>query len=181
MTAFSETKQMSEATLKDFYEYLIGLVQQSVATYLTQEKIQFDTEQLPIDLRFSAQSNFGDYSMPVMSWAGKKKLGRPPLQIAEAMATILRDIRTPAIQEITVTKPGYLNFLLNRPQVGKTIIERVIETGPDFGRDDVGIGTKVVVEHTAINSNKAAHVGHLRNSCTGDTVVRMLRSQGYAK
>jgi arginyl-tRNA synthetase len=37
----------------------------------------------------------------------------------------------------------------------------------------------VVVEHTAINSNKAAHVGHLRNACIGDTVVRMLRSQGY--
>jgi arginyl-tRNA synthetase len=43
----------------------------------------------------------------------------------------------------------------------------------------VGVGTKVVIEHTAINSNKAAHVGHLRNSCVGDTVVRMLRSQGY--
>jgi arginyl-tRNA synthetase len=55
-----------------------------------------------------------------------------------------------------------------------------LEAGADFGQQDRGVGTKVIVEHTAINSNKAAHVGHLRNSCLGDTVVRMLRSQGYS-
>jgi arginyl-tRNA synthetase len=43
----------------------------------------------------------------------------------------------------------------------------------------VGAGTKVIVEHTNINSNKAAHVGHIRNASIGDTVVRMLRTQGY--
>ncbi|MBO0782635.1 MAG: hypothetical protein J2P37_27795, partial [Ktedonobacteraceae bacterium] len=64
---------MSEdATPKDFYDYLTGLVKQAVATYLQQEQIDFDIEQLPIDLRFSAQSSFGDYSMPVMAWASKK-------------------------------------------------------------------------------------------------------------
>ncbi|GER85987.1 arginine--tRNA ligase [Dictyobacter vulcani] len=63
--------------------------------------------------------------------------------------------------------------------VGQGIIERVLEAGPDYGQHEVSIGTKVIVEHTNINSNKAAHVGHLRNSCIGDTVVRMLRSQGY--
>src|SRR5947209_19908356 len=118
--------------------------------------------------------------MPVMSWAGKNKLGRPPVEIAEAVASILRDMAIPAMQEITVTKPGYINFRLNRQEIGKDIIERVLEAGPDFGQYDVGVGTKVIVEHTAINSNKAAHVGHLRNSCLGDTVVRMLRSQGYS-
>src|SRR5205807_10037051 len=80
---------------------------------------------------------------------------------------------------ITVTKPGFLNFRLNRAVTGKVIIEHVLEEGADFGHNDLGVGTKVVVEHTAINSNKAAHVGHLRNACIGDTVVRMSRSQGY--
>jgi arginyl-tRNA synthetase len=58
-------------------------------------------------------------------------------------------------------------------------MERVLEAGPDFGQNGVGTGIKTIVEHTNINSNKAAHVGHLRNACIGDTVVRMLRSQGY--
>ncbi len=164
---------------KDIYEYLTNLVKQAALEYLAQESIDFDVEQLPVDMRFSAQASFGDYSMPVMSWAGKNKLGRPPMVIAETLATLLRGMNLPGIQEITVTKPGYLNFLLNRSALGRDIIERVIEEGPDFGQNEIGVGTKVVVEHTAVNSNKAAHVGHLRNSCLGDTVVRMLRSQGY--
>ncbi len=180
MQEFPRRIPMSEAAPKDFQEYLTTLIKQAVQTYLAHEQQSLDVEQLPIDLRFSAQASFGDYSMPVMSWAGKNKLGRPPLQIAEAVASILRDMAIPGMREITVTKPGYINFRLNRPEIGKDIIERVLEAGPDFGQYGMGIGTKVIVEHTAINSNKAAHVGHLRNSCLGDTVVRMLRSQGYS-
>jgi len=179
MTTTSETLHMAETTPGDLYEYLTTLIKQAVSTYLVQEQIDFDIEQLPIDLRFSAQASFGDYSMPVMPWGGKQKLARKPLPLAEALATILRDMRTPAIQEITVTAPGFLNFRLNRPYIGQSIIERVIHNGADYGQSDTGVGTKIVVEHTNIDSNKAAHVGHLRNSCIGDTVVRMLRSQGY--
>ena len=90
MTVISEAEQMAEAAPKDLHEYLVTLVKQAASIYLTQEKIDFDVEQLPIDLRFSAQASFGDYSMPVMSWAGKKKLvahqwqSRRPWQPASA-------------------------------------------------------------------------------------------------
>ena len=170
---------MAEATPRDLHEYLTTFIKQALSTYLAQEQIDFAIEQLPIDLRFSAQASFGDYSMPVMPWGGKNKLARKPLSLAEALATILRNMQIPAIQEITVTAPGFLNFRLNRPFIGQVIIERVLDAGADFGQNDTGVGTKIVVEHTNINSNKAAHVGHLRNSCIGDSVVRMLRSQGY--
>ncbi len=179
MTIVNEAHFMTEPLPQDFQEYLTTRIKDAVKTYLEHEHITFDVHQLPIDLRFSAQASFGDYSMPVMPWAGKNKLGRPPLQIAEALKAILTDMRISEIQEITVTKPGFLNVRLSRAEVGKTIIERILDAGPDFGRSDIGLGTKVVVEHTAINTNKAAHVGHLRNSCIGDTVVRMLRSQSY--
>ena len=179
MTTTRETEQMAEATPRDLHEYLTIFIKQAIVTYLSQEQIDFDAEQLEIDLRFSAQASFGDYSMPVMKWASKNRLGRPPLAIAEALATVLRDMQIPGIEEITVTKPGYLNFRLNRPFIGQVIIERVLDAGADFGQNDAGIGTKVLIEHTNINSNKAAHVGHLRNASIGDTVVRMLRSQGY--
>ncbi len=178
MTVTSEAQHMSESAYKDFHEYLTALIKQATSLYLAQEHIALDIEQLPMDLRFSAQSSFGDYSMPIMSWAGKNKLGRPLPQIAEALITNLHDMRASAIAEITFTR-GFINFRLNRAEVAKTIIERVLEAGPDFGQNEIGVGTKVIVEHTNINSNKAAHVGHLRNSCLGDTVVRMLRSQGF--
>ena len=179
MTASSKAQLMAKSSATDIHEYLTTLIKQATNTYLAREQLHFNSEELPIDLRFSAQSSFGDYSMPVMPWAGKNKLGRPPLSIAEALAEALREMHDPAVDEITVTKPGFLNFRLNRPELGKVIIERVLDAGADFGHNDTGIGTKVIVEHTAINSNKAAHVGHLRNSCLGDTTVRMLRSQGY--
>ena len=170
---------MAESTPRDLHEYITTFIKQALTSYLDQQQLTIDIEQLPIDLRFSAQASFGDYSMPVMPWAGKNKLGRPPLVIAEALATILREMALPAIAEITVTKPGFLNFRLNRPLIGQVIIERVLDAGADFGQNEVGLGTKIVVEHTNINSNKAAHVGHLRNACIGDTVIRMLRTQGY--
>src|SRR2546428_7433635 len=179
MTTTSQVQHMTESTPRDLHEYLTTFIKQAIVTYLTQEQIEFDVEQLPIDLRFSAQASLGDYSMPVMSWASKNKLAGPPLLIAEALATVLREMHIPGIAEITVTKPGYVNFRLNRPFIGQAIIERVLDAGADFGQNDTGIGTKVLIEHTNINSNKAAHVGHLRNACIGDTVVRMLRSQGY--
>jgi arginyl-tRNA synthetase len=179
MTTTSEALHMATTTPRDLYEYLTAFIKQAVSTYLVQEQIDIDIEQLPIDLRFSAQASFGDFSMPVMPWGSKNKLARKPLPLAEALAAILREMQVPAIQEITVTAPGFLNFRLNQPFIGQIIIERVLDAGADFGQSDTGIGTKIVVEHTNINSNKAAHVGHLRNSCIGDTIVRMLRSQGY--
>src|SRR5690348_10742464 len=179
MIVSSKAEPMMKPSASDIYDYLLILIKQATTSYLIGEHISLDIEELPFDLRFSAQSIFGDYSMPVMPWASKNKLGRPPLSIAEQLADALRQIHDPIIDEITVTKPGFLNFRLHRPTVGKAIIEHVLEKGADFGHNDIGAHTKVIVEHTAINTNKAAHVGHLRNSCLGDTVVRMLRSQAY--
>src|SRR5579884_3942363 len=109
---------------RDLHEYLTKLIKEAAASYLTQEKLEIGVEQLPIKLDFSAQASFGDYSMPVMAWASKKLLGRPPVAIAEGLANILREMQNPIIEEITVTKPGYLNFRLNRPVAGQSIIER---------------------------------------------------------
>ncbi len=179
MTISNEIPSVTHAEPQDIQAYLTGLIGEAAKSYLAQEGLSLEIEQLPIDLRFSAQVSFGDYSMPVMAWSAKNKLARPPMVIAEALANLLRDTHNPLIDEITVTKPGFLNFRLNHPVAGRSIIEQVLQAGADFGQNATGQGTKVVVEHTAINSNKAAHVGHLRNSCIGDTVVRMLRSQGY--
>src|SRR5438552_10245940 len=121
MTTTSEAIHMAEATPRDLHEYLTTFIKQALVTYLAQEQIDFDVEQLPIDLRFSAQASFGDYSMPVMKWTGKHMLNRPgnPLPIAEGLAAILRDMQIPAIAEITVTRPGFVNFRLNRPFIAQ--------------------------------------------------------------
>jgi arginyl-tRNA synthetase len=172
------TEQANPAA-QDLHDYLVGLVEEATATYLAREQVSLDLAALPIDLRISAQASFGDYSMPVMAWAAKNKLARPPLAIAEALAELLRGKRIPVLADVTATRPGYVNFHLDRSAAGSAIIARALAGGAAFGAGTVGQGVKVVVEHTNINSNKAAHVGHLRNACLGDTVVRLLRAQGY--
>ncbi|HEY1354182.1 MAG TPA: arginine--tRNA ligase [Ktedonobacteraceae bacterium] len=180
MTIPNEMPSAARAEPQDIQADLREQIQAATQRYLVQEGLTLGSELLPIDLQFSAQASFGDYSMPVMAWSAKNRLARPPMVIAEALSELLRGSGSLLIAEITVTRPGFLNFRLHHPAAGRSIIERIGEAGAGFGHTTTGQGSRVVVEHTAINSNKAAHVGHLRNSCIGDTVVRMLRSQGYA-
>src|SRR5579871_1957844 len=107
MSIRSQEQETMYATPEDLHDYLVSLVKQATAAYLAQEHKEIDSELLHIDLRFSAQASFGDYSVPLMKWAGKDKLGRPPLVIAKGIAEILSTMKTPGIAEITVTPPGY--------------------------------------------------------------------------
>lgn len=168
-----------DAAPQDFITQLTALLKQAVASYIRDEGLAVEADALPFDVRPSAQASFGDYGIPAMPWSAKTRLGRPPMVIAEALATRLRAMEHPIIREVTVAAPGFLNIALDRPQSGAEIIARVQDAGDKFGQNQLGAGTKIVIEHTNINSNKAAHVGHLRNSCIGDTVARALRSQGY--
>src|SRR6516162_6865244 len=99
MIVSSKAELMMKPSASDIYDYLLTLIKQATKSYLIREPISLDIEELPFDVRFSAQSSFGDYSMPVMPWAGKNKVGRPPLSIAEALAGVLREMNDPAIDE----------------------------------------------------------------------------------
>ncbi len=168
-----------DAAPQDFIAQFTALLKQAAASYIRDEGLPVEVDTLPFDVRPTTQASFGDYGMPAMPWSAKTRLGRPPMVIAEALATRLRAMEHPFIREVSVIAPGFLNITLDRPKVGAEIIARVREAGATFGQSQVGAGIKVVIEHTNINSNKAAHVGHLRNSCIGDTIARALRSQGY--
>jgi arginyl-tRNA synthetase len=75
------------------------------------------------------------------------------------------------IAEMTVTPPGYLNVRIDRPWMAAALVSDHKEPG------EIPAG-KILVEHTSINPNKAAHIGHLRNAVLGDTFVRLLRYAG---
>ena len=79
--------------------------------------------------------------------------------------------KIPGGARIGATPNGYLNFYLERPDFLRARVRGQVEP-------ERGAATKTVVEHTAINPNKAAHIGHLRNAALGDTLVRALRDRG---
>ncbi|HUP48428.1 MAG TPA: arginine--tRNA ligase, partial [Thermoanaerobaculia bacterium] len=111
----------------------------------------------------------GDLATPLCLELAKV-LERKPREIAEVLA---KDMVLPMfVQSVSVEGAGYLNFRFDRGAFTAAHIRTVMEPG----RRD---GERVIVEHTNINPNKAAHIGHLRNAVLGDTLVRLLRWLGH--
>jgi arginyl-tRNA synthetase len=109
----------------------------------------------------------GDFAIPVFPFA--KPLRSAPLKIAEAIRTEIGPIE--GIAEMQVAPPGYLNVKADRTWLAVALAsDQKAPTAASTG--------KILVEHSSINPNKAAHIGHLRNAILGDTFVRLLRYAG---
>jgi arginyl-tRNA synthetase len=109
----------------------------------------------------------GEFAIPVFPFA--KPLRTAPLKIAEAIRAELGSAE--GIAELQVAPPGYLNVKVDRAWMAAAL---AADRKPPA---DIPTG-KILVEHTSINPNKAAHIGHLRNAILGDTFVRLLRYAG---
>jgi arginyl-tRNA synthetase len=107
----------------------------------------------------------GEYAMP-LAFELAKKLRKAPRKIAEEIVHGIAPI--PGFDKLEVAGAGYINARVRRGEVAAALAsDQKLQT-------DVPIG-KVLVEHSSINPNKAAHIGHLRNAILGDTFVRLLR------
>ncbi len=99
-----------------------------------------------------------------------KRLKRAPRQIAQEVVAEIGTV--PGVARWEVAGGGYVNAYLDRSKFFSALLE------PQEAAARSADGRKTIVEHTAINPNKAAHIGHLRNSVLGDTFVRILRAAG---
>jgi len=106
----------------------------------------------------------GEYAFPVFELA--KKLRKPPRKIAEEMLTGIGQIT--GFDKLEAAGAGYINAKVNRGELAAALVadQRPPHATPPG---------KILVEHSSINPNKAAHIGHLRNAILGDTFVRLLR------
>ena len=102
-----------------------------------------------------------------------KQLRQAPRKIAEQLAPRLLPL--PGVERVSIAGAGYLNFHLDRAQIASALFK--LRASPPAPRSDGH--TKILVEHTSINPNKAAHIGHLRNAVLGDAFVRLLRYRGH--
>ncbi len=131
----------------------------------------WDIETPEIILNQTPKVEFGELATPLCLGLAKK-LKKSPRAIAEELAPRLQ---VDGIQRVEVAGPGYINFFLDRPET----LRRSMDEFPAGRFDGLGhSGGKVIVEHTNINPNKAAHIGHLRNAVIGDTFVRILQFAG---
>jgi len=112
--------------------------------------------------------SLGDLASPV-AFDLARSLRRAPRAIAEEIARVVS--LPPGVERTRVEGGGYVNFFLERGAFVAALLE-----APPAATARAG---KVVVEHTNINPNKAAHIGHLRNALLGDVLVRALRFLGH--
>ena len=111
----------------------------------------------------------GDLATPLCLELAKL-LKRKPREIAERMVD---GLALPMfVQSVTVEGAGYLNFRFDRGGFTAAHIRSVMAPGTPTGE-------RVIVEHTNINPNKSAHIGHLRNAVLGDTYVRCMKWLGH--
>jgi len=122
------------------------------------------------------RTELGDLAFPIafeLAKQIKQKSGekRAPRPIAEALKPALE--RVEEVARVDVAGAGYLNIFFDR---GKLISE--LQSKPEAQEEAATEARKLMVEHTSINPNKAAHIGHVRNAVLGDTFVRILQAEG---
>ena len=136
---------------------------------------QFGVELETIVAETPPKTELGDVAFPVAfelvkqikQATGEKK---NPREIAETLKSALETIDL--VGKVEVAGAGYLNVFFDR---ARFVVENApAEPLPNSGKD----GVKVCVEHTSVNPNKAAHIGHVRNSVLGDTFQRILKATG---
>jgi len=110
----------------------------------------------------------GDYALP-LAFELAKRLRKPPRKIAEELVQALEPLE--GFRKFELAGAGYINARLAREELAAAL------AADRSSLPEVAPG-KVLVEHSSINPNKAAHVGHLRNAILGDTFVRLLRFSG---
>jgi arginyl-tRNA synthetase len=127
--------------------------------------------ELAIVLEKPPKLEMGEAASPVC-FELAKRLKKAPRAIAQDIATSLPKID--GIARVEVAGGGYLNAFFDRAAFWEALA-RAQDAATQPGTE---ARQKVIVEHTSINPNKAAHIGHLRNAVLGDTMVRLLREAG---
>jgi arginyl-tRNA synthetase len=121
-------------------------------------------------------SNHGHFAtnLPMTLTAGQRK---NPKEIAAIIVKQLQQAEN-VFEAIHIAGPGFINFFLKRDQWHQMLRE-VVAQGRDYGRNDLGNGSKVMVEFVSANPTGPLHLGHGRGAALGNTLSRILSFCGY--
>ncbi len=147
------------------YRYLERRLAQHIRDFLRRS---YGLDLPKIVIEQPPQVEFGEYALP-LAFELAKKLRKAPRKIAEEIVNGIGIVE--GFEKLEVAGAGYINARVKRAALaaGLAADEKPAAETP---------AGKILVEHSSINPNKAAHIGHLRNAILGDTFVRLLRSAG---
>ncbi|MGL4948390.1 MAG: arginine--tRNA ligase [Mycoplasma sp.] len=121
----------------------------------------------------SKNIKFGDFNTNV-AMLNAKSFNTNPMELAER---ILEEIEFTGFKEVTVTKPGFINFIMNEETITNQIIE-ILKEEDNFGKFDKKEGT-FSVEYVSANPTGFLHIGHARNGVLGNCILNLLKWYGY--
>jgi arginyl-tRNA synthetase len=143
-----------------------------------QSKYSIEIENIPVEI--PPELKFGELATPIALQLARTLRKAPKViaqEIVEALLLLRDSGSLPGFVGFEVAGAGYINARLDRVAGVRSIADsHPSDKDKDVAR--VGHPDHVLVEHTSINPNKAAHIGHLRNAILGDTFVRLLRAAG---
>lgn len=125
-------------------------------------------------LEHPADTKNGDYSTNI-ALTLSKQLGKNPREIAEQIVSKIE--KAEDIEKVEVAGAGFINFYLSRDFFAKSI-QSVLSDGEKWGRGKALIGKKIMVEYTDPNPFKPFHIGHLMSNAIGESISRLIESQG---
>lgn len=105
-----------------------------------------------------------------------KPAGKNPRALAQAIVATLP--KSELVVKVEIAGPGFINFFLS-PAAYHAELRRILQAGPDYGRNDTGGGKTVGVEFVSANPTGPLHVGHGRNAAIGDCLSRLLHATGW--
>jgi arginyl-tRNA synthetase len=129
-----------------------------------------------------ANESFGDYACNA-ALILSKQLKQSPVNIANELcykltASDLVKGEDPTVKSISVAMPGFINFQIHDKWLNKLLTD-ILTLSDSYGSSLIGEGLRVALEHSNVNPNKAAHVGHLRNACIGQFLEKIYEFLGY--
>ncbi len=145
------------------------------STVIDAARREFSVELSDLPLEVPPKTELGDAAFPVafeLAKLIKQQTGEKqnPRAIADTLKGSLESL--PIVDRVEIAGPGYLNVFLDRAAF--IAANAAADLLPNAGN----AGAKVCVEHTSVNPNKSAHIGHVRNSVLGDTFQRILTATG---
>jgi len=146
-------------------------LEEAVRAYLHR---QYELDLTTIAVEQPPNVSFGEFALP-LAFELAKKLRKAPRKIAEEIVAGIGPI--PGFERLEVAGAGYINARVQRAAMAAGLAADAAELSPIEAEHHAQ--QKILMEHTSINPNKAAHIGHLRNAILGDTFVRLLQANGY--
>lgn len=133
-----------------------------------------ETNLKDISLEVPSHADYGDFAFPCFQLSKVEK--KNPMEVALELSEKLKP--NELIAQV-VPKGPYVNFFVNRSYLAELTLKDVLRMKDSYGSSFSGKDQSVLIEHTSINPNAEPHVGRARNAIIADSIVRILRFQGY--